>query len=127
MRLPSHEIVTNIDTSSINLRSLLTGMMDSSSENGNYGYNNPINTGMTSAISTASPKPIDIKLTHDLKEALKPYGCFETVEEMTHRMEVLSRLDRLVKDWVRDVSISKNIPPSVAEQVRPKVYLDDTT
>lgn len=74
-------------------------------------------SGMTSAISTAGPKEIDLKLTKDLEEALKPHAVFESVEEMTHRMEILSKLDFLVKNWVRDISVQKNIPPSVAEHV----------
>jgi len=73
--------------------------------------------GMTSALSTAGPKPIDLKLTTELEEALQPHGVFETMAEMTHRMEILSKLDNLVKEWVREMSVKKNIPPSVAEQV----------
>lgn len=81
------------------------------------GDNGTFNTGMTSAISTAGPKPLDLKLTKDLEESLKPHGGFESVEEMTHRMEILSKLDHLVKQWVKDISVQKNIPPSVAEHV----------
>ncbi|XP_021947220.1 poly(A) polymerase type 3 isoform X2 [Folsomia candida] len=79
-------------------------------------------SGMTSAISTAGPKEIDLKLTKDLEEALKPHAVFESVEEMTHRMEILSKLDFLVKNWVRDISVQKNIPPSVAEHLGGKIY-----
>lgn len=45
--------------------------------------------GMTSAISVAEPKPIDIARTNELKEALKPYNVFESEEELNHRMEIL--------------------------------------
>uniref|UniRef100_T1JA32 polynucleotide adenylyltransferase n=1 Tax=Strigamia maritima TaxID=126957 RepID=T1JA32_STRMM len=78
--------------------------------------------GMTSAISLAPPKPIDIQRTKELEEALKPYGIFETDEELNHRMEVLSKVNNLVKDWIRDVSTKKNMPPSVAEIVGGKIY-----
>jgi poly(A) polymerase len=73
--------------------------------------------GMTSALSTAQARPQDLRLTKELEESLKPHGVFESVEEMTHRMEILSKLDNLVKQWVKDMSMKKNIPPSVAEQV----------
>lgn len=45
--------------------------------------------GMTSAISVAEPKPLDIARTNELKEALKPYNVFESEEELNHRMEIL--------------------------------------
>lgn len=45
--------------------------------------------GMTSAISLAEPKPLDILRTNELKEALKPYNVFESDEELNHRMEIL--------------------------------------
>lgn len=121
MRLPYQEIRNEPKPKANKLSTkLLPGKMDNSSsstdKNGNTANTSSV-SAMTSALSTASPTTLDLKLTLDLEESLKPHGCFETVEEMTHRMEVLSKLDRLVKDWVRDVSIQQNIPPSVAEQV----------
>jgi len=82
----------------------------------------PVNLGMTSAINTSSPRPEDIRQTKALEETLRPYGCFESMQEMNHRMEVLGKLDNLVKTWVRDLSILKNIPPSLAEHVGGKIY-----
>ena len=43
------------------------------------------NLGMTSAISTASPKPLDILKTQELHAALIPHGVTETDEELNHR------------------------------------------
>jgi len=51
--------------------------------------NNLRTLGMTSAISVAEPKPMDIARTNELKEALKPYNVFESEEELNHRMEIL--------------------------------------
>ncbi|XP_039279263.1 poly(A) polymerase type 3 [Nilaparvata lugens] len=78
--------------------------------------------GMTSAISTAGPKPIDIQRTTELQEALKPYNVSESEEELNHRMEILSKLNCLVKEWIKEVSISRNMPENVAEQVGGKIY-----
>jgi poly(A) polymerase len=39
-----------------------------------------------------------------------------------HRMQILSQLNGLVKDWIKEVSIKKNMPPNVAEQVGGKIY-----
>lgn len=38
------------------------------------------------------------------------------------RMEILSKLNTLVKEWIKEVSISRNMPESVAEQVGGKIY-----
>ena len=117
MRLPSQQVVHTTPSPRNQPRLLIK--MDSSSQesNGSSNFGTPTGLGMTSAISIASPKPIDMKLTKELEEALKPYGCFESIEEMTHRMEVLSKLDGLVKKWVCELSILKNMPPNIAEQV----------
>uniref|UniRef100_A0A2A4K423 Poly(A) polymerase n=1 Tax=Heliothis virescens TaxID=7102 RepID=A0A2A4K423_HELVI len=78
--------------------------------------------GMTSAISMAGPKPIDIEKTAELKESLVPYGVFESEQEMHHRMEVLGSLHRLVRQWIREESMRKNMPPSVADTVGGNIY-----
>ncbi|XP_049882188.1 poly(A) polymerase type 3 [Pectinophora gossypiella] len=78
--------------------------------------------GMTSAISMAGPKPIDIEKTNELKESLVPFGVFESEAEMHHRMEVLGALHRLVRQWIRDESMRKNMPATVAETVGGNIY-----
>lgn len=78
--------------------------------------------GMTSAISTAAPKPEDIEWTKDLDKSLEPYDVFESAKELNHRMEILSKLNTLVKTWVIDVSVSKNMPPQLAEKLGGKIY-----
>lgn len=44
--------------------------------------------GMTSAISTAMPKPIDLLRTKELAEALAPHGVSESDDELNHRCPV---------------------------------------
>uniref|UniRef100_A0A182M9C9 Poly(A) polymerase n=1 Tax=Anopheles culicifacies TaxID=139723 RepID=A0A182M9C9_9DIPT len=78
--------------------------------------------GMTSAISTAEPKPEDIQKTKELEKSLEPYNVFEAEEELNHRMEILAKLNTLVKQWVRDVSIAKNMPEAMAEKLGGKIY-----
>ena len=41
--------------------------------------------GMTSAISLAKPKPLDLEQTKKLEEYLREAKMFETDEEMNHR------------------------------------------
>lgn len=78
--------------------------------------------GMTSAISTAGPKPEDIQSTLDLAKVMEPFNVFESEVEMNHRMEILAKLNQLVKEWVRDVSIAKNMPPETASKLGGKIY-----
>jgi len=80
------------------------------------------NLGMTAPISTAGPEARDLELTAELEESLKPHGCFETEEELNHRMDVLSRLNDLVRKWIKETSISKNMPESMAENVGGKIF-----
>lgn len=38
------------------------------------------------------------------------------------RMEILSKLNLLVKEWIRELSVSRNMPESVANSVGGKIY-----
>lgn len=80
------------------------------------------NLGMTAPISVAGPEPKDLELTQSLEEALRPYDVFESEEELTHRLSVLSQLNDLVKTWVKDVSVEKSMPENVAGTVGGKVF-----
>ncbi|KAJ8678749.1 hypothetical protein QAD02_014536 [Eretmocerus hayati] len=95
---------------------------NNSTSSGSANNQNAKTLGMTSAISMAEPKPSDISRTNELREALKPYNVFESEEELNHRMEILSKLNALVKEWIKDTSIARNMPPNVAEQVGGKIY-----
>ncbi|XP_071522219.1 poly(A) polymerase type 3 isoform X3 [Panulirus ornatus] len=78
--------------------------------------------GMTSAISLARPKPSDLEHTKELEEYLRDAGMFETDAELNHRFEVLGKLNNLVTQWIRDVSINvKNMPPQIADTVGGKI------
>ncbi|XP_060574227.1 poly(A) polymerase type 3-like isoform X2 [Ruditapes philippinarum] len=67
--------------------------------------------GITSPISLDGPKPVDLKLSAKLEETMRPFGVFESDEELAHRMEVLNKVNMLVKEWIRDVSRRKNNIP----------------
>uniref|UniRef100_A0A6Q2YY57 polynucleotide adenylyltransferase n=1 Tax=Esox lucius TaxID=8010 RepID=A0A6Q2YY57_ESOLU len=78
--------------------------------------------GITSPISLAQAKEADLVLTHKLTEALKPYGVFEEELELQRRIHVLGKLNTLVKEWIRDISETKNLPASVIETVGGKIF-----
>ena len=81
-----------------------------------------MNLGMTAPINTEGPKQPDIDLTLALEVALHPHGCFESEAELNHRMDVLSRLNDIVKTWIRDTSVAKNMPESLAGNVGGKIF-----
>uniref|UniRef100_A0A8C7VIZ2 polynucleotide adenylyltransferase n=1 Tax=Oncorhynchus mykiss TaxID=8022 RepID=A0A8C7VIZ2_ONCMY len=86
------------------------------------GRETPKHYGITSPISLVQAKEADLVLTHRLTEALKPYGVFEEELELQRRIHVLGKLNTLVKEWIRDVSETKNLPASVIESVGGKIF-----
>lgn len=78
--------------------------------------------GMTAPISSVGPEAIDLERTTQLEETLRAQGLFESEEELNHRMQVLAMLNDLVKRWIKETSIAKNMPESLAETVGGKIY-----
>ncbi|NXI44654.1 PAPOG polymerase, partial [Galbula dea] len=78
--------------------------------------------GLTSPISLAYPKDIDIIQTQRLIEAMKPFGVFEDDKDLNHRFIVLGKLNNLVKEWITELGKSKNLPPSVLARVGGKIF-----
>lgn len=48
--------------------------------------------GITSPISLEGPKQVDLKLSQKLEETMRPYGVFESEEELAHRSVLSSPL-----------------------------------
>ncbi|CAL8299326.1 unnamed protein product [Merluccius merluccius] len=78
--------------------------------------------GITSAISHAPPREIDHQYTKKLSDAMKPFGVFEDEDELNHRLAVLGKLNNFVKEWISEISESKNLPPSAVTNVGGKIF-----
>ena len=78
--------------------------------------------GITKPISTRTPDPSDHVATKHLEETLRSYDYFESREELSHRVQVLMRLNVLVREWIRTVSLSKNVPPEIADSIGGHVH-----
>jgi poly(A) polymerase len=63
--------------------------------------------GVTNPISTAGPTPQDYELTAQLEKVLRDFNLYEGPEEAQKREEVLGKLNVIVKEWVRQVSLKK--------------------
>ncbi|XP_028809182.1 LOW QUALITY PROTEIN: poly(A) polymerase alpha [Denticeps clupeoides] len=82
----------------------------------------PKHYGITSPISLAQPKEADLVQTQKVTDALKPFGVFEEELELQRRILVLGKLNSLVKEWIQEISESKNLPASVIENVGGKIF-----
>ena len=88
---------------------------------------NPLSTstkypGVSAPISTAQPTPEEIEETKKLEECLRSFNLFESEEEMSHRMTVLSQINTLAEEWIREVSRAKNFPAEVADTMSGKIF-----
>ncbi|NXX50834.1 PAPOG polymerase, partial [Tricholaema leucomelas] len=82
----------------------------------------PKHYGITSPISLAYPTNTDLIQTQRLIEAMKPFDVFEDDKELNHRFIILGKLNNLVKEWIAELGESKNLPPSVLENVGGKIF-----
>lgn len=63
--------------------------------------------GVTEPISLAFPTEQNLKDTAALEKQLRDFGLFESAEESQKREELLGKLNALVKEWIRQVSVRK--------------------
>ncbi|KAM9435059.1 poly(A) polymerase alpha isoform 2-T2 [Clarias gariepinus] len=89
---------------------------------GQPAQDTPKHYGITSPISLALPKDSDLAQTQKLVQALKPFGVFEEELELQRRILVLGKLNTLVKEWIQEISRSKNIPPALVETIGGKIF-----
>lgn len=92
---------------------------NSSQQNGN---NATRNYGMTSAISTAVPKPEDIQATSELDKCLERFNVFESEKELNHRMEILAKLNSLANVFIKDLSVGQNVPVETASKLGGRIH-----
>ena len=72
-------------------------------------------TGLTSPISKAVGTEQDRDLAESLKAFLASQSVIECLAEESHRILVMGDLDKLARDWIRDIAIQKGLPDSDAE------------
>ncbi|KAG6527852.1 hypothetical protein ZIOFF_009986 [Zingiber officinale] len=96
--------------------------MGSSSEMGNAPP--PISTqyGITKPISTAGPTEADLKRTAELERLLVDAGLYESKEESTKREEVLEELDKIVKNWVKQLTRQRGYSDQMVEEANAVIF-----
>jgi len=78
--------------------------------------------GVTPPISVSPPTEKELKYTETLIETLKKFGLFESEEEARKREIVLGKLNTIVKDFVKYVSLKHHLPESVANEAGGKIF-----
>eukprot|EP00127_Corallochytrium_limacisporum_P001647 Clim_evm5s74 gene=Clim_evmTU5s74 len=71
-------------------------------------------------ISSKEPDAADLKRSEELEKCLRSFDLFESEAQLQKRQNVLGKLNRLVKEWVVEVSQAQNILD--AENVGAKIF-----
>ncbi|KAJ1550645.1 polynucleotide adenylyltransferase, partial [Nowakowskiella sp. JEL0078] len=78
--------------------------------------------GVTPPISVEPPKQQDFKITEDLLAFLKTENQFEDESEAQKREIVLGKLNQIFKEFVKQTSLKKHLPESVALESGGKIF-----
>lgn len=73
--------------------------------------------GVSKPVSLENPTASELLSSENLEETLRTHGYFESDIELTHRIDVMSKINDLAKKWIKNVSIEKNLPVEIAENV----------
>uniref|UniRef100_A0A7E4V747 polynucleotide adenylyltransferase n=1 Tax=Panagrellus redivivus TaxID=6233 RepID=A0A7E4V747_PANRE len=78
--------------------------------------------GVSQPICMLMPSQTDLELTDKLQEELRQFSVYETEDELQRRLDVLRRINALVKNWVRKVSEEKGLTKEQTEKAGGKLY-----
>ncbi|EME32553.1 poly(A) polymerase [Galdieria sulphuraria] len=78
--------------------------------------------GVTEPISTATPTPLDYRLSRELEEFLHNRNLYENNKEAQRREQVLAELHQLINEWVRRVSRSQGIAEEIVSETEAKLF-----
>ncbi|XP_053964086.1 poly(A) polymerase type 3-like [Anastrepha ludens] len=74
----------------------------------------------TSGIGWKKSRPEE--KTNALLKALEAFNVFETPDELSHRTKILTKLNMLVRKWIKNVSMAKNMSKADAKKLGGKIY-----
>ncbi|PIA64617.1 hypothetical protein AQUCO_00100230v1 [Aquilegia coerulea] len=78
--------------------------------------------GVTSPISVAGPTEADIRRSLELEKFLVDAGLYETSEETQKREEVLSQIDQIVKDWVKQLTHQRGYSDQMVQDANAVIF-----
>ncbi|KAI5677354.1 hypothetical protein M9H77_08304 [Catharanthus roseus] len=77
---------------------------------------------LSEPISAAGPTEFDVIKNRELEEFLAGAGVYESQKEASKRVEVLGRLDEIVKEWVKNVSRAKGFSEQLVQEASAKIF-----
>ncbi|KAF0901867.1 hypothetical protein E2562_006483 [Oryza meyeriana var. granulata] len=78
--------------------------------------------GITKPISLAEPVEVDLQKTAELEKLLVEAGLYESPEESARREEVLRELDKIVKDWVKQLTSQRGYTDQMVEEANAVLF-----
>ncbi|XP_039060589.1 nuclear poly(A) polymerase 1-like isoform X1 [Hibiscus syriacus] len=78
--------------------------------------------GITEPISLGGPTDYDVIKTRELEKYLQDVGLYESPEESCRREEVLGKLDRIVKKWVKAIVRAKGLNEQLVQEANAKIF-----
>lgn len=85
-------------------------------------HNNAKQYGVTPPISLTGPTPAENELNSQLIEELKRQGSFESDLATRKRVQVLDVIQKLTQEFVRTVSLQKNMSEGMAKDAGGKIF-----
>ncbi|KAL6496993.1 Nuclear poly(A) polymerase 4 [Orobanche gracilis] len=82
----------------------------------------PKHWGVTRPLSHAAPTEVDIQRNMALEKILVVSGLHESAEESTKREEVLDRLRKIVKDWVKELTRLRGYTDKMVEDANAVIF-----
>jgi poly(A) polymerase Pap1 len=73
-------------------------------------------------ISLAGPVDADVLRTVELNKFLVEAGLYESVDESARREEVLRELDKIVKDWVKQLTSQRGYTDQMVEEANAVLF-----
>ncbi|KAK1290014.1 hypothetical protein QJS10_CPB18g01003 [Acorus calamus] len=78
--------------------------------------------GVTKAISVAGPTEADLQRSLELDKFLVDSGLYESKDEAVKREEVLGQIDRIVKDWVKQLTRQRGYNDQMVEEANAVIF-----
>uniref|UniRef100_A0A0A9EWX4 polynucleotide adenylyltransferase n=1 Tax=Arundo donax TaxID=35708 RepID=A0A0A9EWX4_ARUDO len=86
------------------------------------GSNPPKQYGITKPISLLGPVDADLQRTAELEKFLVEAGLYESPEESAKREEVLGELDKIIKDWVKQLTSQRGYTDQMVEEANAVLF-----
>ncbi|KAK3133929.1 hypothetical protein QOZ80_6AG0542850 [Eleusine coracana subsp. coracana] len=78
--------------------------------------------GITKPLSLLGPVDADLQRTAELERFLVEAGLYESPEESAKRVEVLAKLDQILKGWVKQLTSQRGYTDQMVEEANAKLF-----